>query len=43
MKKSIAKKLRKISEIIGFNKSPQEQRKIYRRLKNTYKPSNIKK
>jgi len=37
MKKKIAKTLRKASEAIGFNKSPQERKKIYKRLKAIHK------
>jgi len=36
MKKKIAKELRKAAEAIGFNKSPQERKKIYRRFKNIH-------
>ncbi len=37
MKKRIAKHLRAAAEAIGFNKSPQERKKIYKRFKSIYK------
>lgn len=33
MKKKEAKKLRKLAEAIGFNKTPQEKKKMYKRFK----------
>lgn len=33
MRKKKAKKLRKLAEAIGFNKSPEEVEKIYKRMK----------
>lgn len=36
MKKKIAKQLRKAAEAIGFNKPPEERKKIYRRFKNIH-------
>lgn len=41
MKKKETKKLRRLAEVIGFNKSPQERKKIYKRFKSIHK-SNIK-
>ena len=37
MKKKITKQLRIAAEAIGFNKPPQERKKIYKRLKSVYK------
>jgi len=37
MKKRIAKHLKAAAEAIGFNKSPQERKKIYKRFKSIYK------
>jgi hypothetical protein len=36
MKKKVAKKLRLLADAIGFNKTPQERKKIYRRFKNIH-------
>lgn len=37
MKKKIAKGLRQAANAIGFNKSPTERKKIYKRLKSIHK------
>jgi len=37
MKKKVTKQLRRMAEAIGFNKPPQERKKIYKRLKNVHK------
>lgn len=37
MKGKSAKKLRRLAKVIGGGKTPQEQEKIYKRLKNVHK------
>ncbi len=37
MKKKETKKLRKLANAIGFNKSPEERKKIYKRFKAIHK------
>lgn len=37
MKKKVAKQLRKMADVLGFNKSPQERKKIYKRFKKIHK------
>lgn len=37
MKKKETKKLRRLAEALGFNKSPQERKKMYKRFKAIHK------
>lgn len=37
IKKKEAKKLRKLADTLGFNKSPQEKKRMYKRFKSIHK------